>query len=72
MDVSLLKSASPSFNIIQIAACNSFRVLEMHAFEQFYYFIGEIGECLGVPMFFSCFDPETTKEMVIKSGFIFL
>ena len=44
----------------------------MQAFEQFYYFIGEMGECLGVPMFFSCFYPETTKAMVIKTGFGFL
>jgi cyclopropane fatty-acyl-phospholipid synthase-like methyltransferase len=29
----------------------------------------ETGEWLGVPMFFSCFDPETMKRMVIEAGF---
>ena len=29
----------------------------------------EMGEWLGVPMFFSCFDPETMKEMVEAVGF---
>jgi ubiquinone/menaquinone biosynthesis C-methylase UbiE len=28
-----------------------------------------MGEWLGVPMFISCFDPETMKQLVTKSGF---
>ncbi|MCP4598421.1 class I SAM-dependent methyltransferase [Neptuniibacter sp.] len=28
-----------------------------------------IGEWLGVPMFFSCYDPETMKQMVTEAGF---
>lgn len=26
-------------------------------------------EWLGVPMFFSCFDPETMKQMINEAGF---
>ncbi len=29
----------------------------------------EVGEWLGVPMFFSCFDPETMKHLVCEAGF---
>ncbi len=28
-----------------------------------------VGEWLGVPMFFSSYDPETVKKMVIEAGF---
>ena len=28
-----------------------------------------MGEWLGVPMFFSCFDPETMKQMINEAGF---
>ncbi len=28
-----------------------------------------MGEWLGVPMFFSCFDPETMKQMINQAGF---
>ncbi len=30
---------------------------------------GVIGMWLGVPMYFSCFDPETVKQIVAKAGF---
>lgn len=30
---------------------------------------GVIGEWLGVPMFFSCYDPETMKKLVGEAGF---
>ena len=30
---------------------------------------GVVGEWLNVPMFFSCFDPETVKQLVSESGF---
>ena len=29
-----------------------------------------IGEWLGVPMFFSAYDPETTKNLVAEAGFV--
>ena len=29
----------------------------------------EMGEWLGVPMFFSCYDPETMRQIVIDAGF---
>lgn len=29
----------------------------------------EMGEWLGVPMFISCYDPETMKQMLIEAGF---
>ena len=28
-----------------------------------------VGDWLGVPMFFSCFDPQTTKRLVNEAGF---
>lgn len=28
-----------------------------------------VGEWLGVPMFLSCFDPETTRRLVVEAGF---
>lgn len=28
-----------------------------------------VGEWLGVPMFFSCYDPDTTVQMVVDAGF---
>jgi SAM-dependent methyltransferase len=28
-----------------------------------------MGQWLGVPMFFSCYEPETVKQMVIEAGF---
>lgn len=31
-----------------------------------------IGEWLGVPMFFSCYDPETTQSLIKKAGFTIL
>lgn len=30
---------------------------------------GMIGQWLGVPMYFSCFDPETVKRLVAEAGF---
>jgi cyclopropane fatty-acyl-phospholipid synthase-like methyltransferase len=30
---------------------------------------GLVGEWLGVPMFFSCYDPETMVQMVVDAGF---
>jgi ubiquinone/menaquinone biosynthesis C-methylase UbiE len=30
---------------------------------------GVVSEWLGVPMYFSCFDPETTKQMIQEAGF---
>jgi ubiquinone/menaquinone biosynthesis C-methylase UbiE len=30
---------------------------------------GVIAQWLGVPMYFSCFDPETVKQLVCKAGF---
>ena len=32
-------------------------------------FEGGFGEWLGVPMFFSCYDPETMKALVVEAGF---
>ena len=32
-------------------------------------FDDEVGEWLSVPMFISCYDPETMKQMVIEAGF---
>ena len=32
-------------------------------------FEGGIAEWLGVPMYFSCYNPETMKQMVVDAGF---